>query len=161
MFRLDGKTCKTEWPWIQHAWLRAADGVGCHRDRGLQWRETRRPSRNRSHRQGIVNFTEGLRPWQPKKLYYFSDASHADFLEGKGPRYPTTETSPLRGIPSYRLAADEMSFHLTQDDTGQVARQAIAKGIGPDPSIARNSERPPIFARRCKRPIARGPCAPV
>jgi LmbE family N-acetylglucosaminyl deacetylase len=79
-------------------------------------------------RQGISNLTEGLRPWQPKKLYYFSDASHTDFLEGKGPRYLTTETSPSRGIPYYRLAADEMSFHLTQGDTGQVARQAIAKG---------------------------------
>jgi LmbE family N-acetylglucosaminyl deacetylase len=79
-------------------------------------------------RQGISNLTEGLRPWQPKKLYYFSDASHTDFLEGKGPRYPTTETSPSRGIPYYRMAADEMSFHLTQDDTGQAARQAIAKG---------------------------------
>jgi LmbE family N-acetylglucosaminyl deacetylase len=79
-------------------------------------------------RQGISNLTEGLHPWQPKKLYYFSDASHTDFLEGKGPRYLTTETSPARGIPYYRLAADEMSFHLTQGDTGQVAKQAIAKG---------------------------------
>jgi len=80
------------------------------------------------NRQGISNLTEGLRPWQPKRLYYFSDASHTDFLEGKGPRYATTDTSPSRGIPYYRLAADEMSFHLTQGDTGQVARQAIAKG---------------------------------
>ncbi len=79
-------------------------------------------------RQGISNLTEGLRPWQPKKLYYFSDASHSDFLEGKGPRYTTKDTSPARGVPYYRLAADEMSFHLSQDDTGQVARQAIAKG---------------------------------
>ena len=79
-------------------------------------------------RQSISNLTEGLRQWQPKKLYYFSDASHTDFLEGKGPRYATTDTSPSRGIPYYRLAADEMSFHLTQDDTGQVARKAIAKG---------------------------------
>jgi LmbE family N-acetylglucosaminyl deacetylase len=36
-------------------------------------------------RQNISNLTEGLHPWQPKKLYYFSDASHMDFLEGKGP----------------------------------------------------------------------------
>jgi LmbE family N-acetylglucosaminyl deacetylase len=79
-------------------------------------------------RESIYNLTEGLHPWQPKKLYYFSDASHTDFLEGKGPRYSTTDVSPSRGVPYYRLAADEMSFHLTQDDTGQLAKQAIAKG---------------------------------
>ena len=79
-------------------------------------------------RQNIFNLTEGLRPWQPKKLYFFSDASHTDFLQGKGPRYVTTGVSPSRGVPYYRLAADEMSFHLTQDDTGQFAKRAIEKG---------------------------------
>jgi LmbE family N-acetylglucosaminyl deacetylase len=79
-------------------------------------------------RQSIYNLTEGLHPWQPKKLYFFSDASHTDFLEGKGPRYTTTQVSPSRGVAYSRLAANEMSFHLTQDDTGQLAKQAIAKG---------------------------------
>jgi len=79
-------------------------------------------------RESIYNLTEGLHPWQPKKLYFFSDASHTDFLEGKGPRYTTTEVSPSHGVPYFRMAADEMSFHLTQDDTGQLAKQAIAKG---------------------------------
>jgi LmbE family N-acetylglucosaminyl deacetylase len=79
-------------------------------------------------RQNISNLTEGLQPWQPKKLYYFSDASHTDFLEGKGPRYETTGVSPARGAPYYRLAADEMTFHLTQGDTGQLAKEAIEKG---------------------------------
>jgi LmbE family N-acetylglucosaminyl deacetylase len=79
-------------------------------------------------RQGVSNLTEGLHPWQPKKLYFFSDASHTDFLEGKGPRYTTTEISPARGISYARLAADEMAFHLTQDDSGQMAKQSIEKG---------------------------------
>src|SRR5713226_5141881 len=79
-------------------------------------------------RQNISNLTEGLQPWQPKKLYYFSDASHTDFLEGKGPRYATTGVSPSRGVPYYRLAAEEMTFHLTQGDSGQLAKEAIAKG---------------------------------
>jgi LmbE family N-acetylglucosaminyl deacetylase len=79
-------------------------------------------------RQNISNLTEGLQPWQPKKLYYFSDASHTDFLEGQGPRYETTGVSPSRGVPYSRLAAEEMSFHLTQGDTGQLAKQAIDKG---------------------------------
>jgi len=80
------------------------------------------------NRQSISNLTEGLHVWQPKKLYYFSDASHTDFLEGKGPKYATTETSPSRSVPYYRLAAEEMSFHLTQGDSGQVAKEALAKG---------------------------------
>ncbi|MFN7994394.1 MAG: PIG-L family deacetylase [Bryobacteraceae bacterium] len=79
-------------------------------------------------RQNIGNLTEGLHPWQPKKLYYFSDASHTDFLQGKGPHYTTNDVSPSRKLPYYRLAAEEMSYHLTQGDTGQFAKEAIAKG---------------------------------
>ena len=79
-------------------------------------------------RETISNLTEGLHVWQPKKLYYFSDASHMEFLEGKGPKYTTTDVSPSRGVPYYRLAAEEMSFHLTQGDSGQLAREALAKG---------------------------------
>lgn len=79
-------------------------------------------------RNTISNLTEGLRPWQTKKLYYFSDASHSDFMEGKGPQYPTTAVSPSRQIPYYRIAAEEMSFHLTQGDTGQEAKKALASG---------------------------------
>jgi len=80
------------------------------------------------NRTSISNLTEGLRPWQPKKIYYFSDASHTDFLEDKGPEYRTTDVSASRHVPYYRLAAEEMSFHLTQGDTGQLAKQALATG---------------------------------
>jgi LmbE family N-acetylglucosaminyl deacetylase len=76
----------------------------------------------------IGNLTEGLHPWQPKKIYYFSDASHTEFLRGTGPSYSTMDISASRGVPYYRLAAEEMSFHLTQGDTGQMAKNAIAKG---------------------------------
>jgi len=81
--------------------------------------------RNRS---SISNLTEGLRPWQPKKIYYFSDASHTEFQEGKGPKYSTLDISPARKKPYYLLMAEEMEFHLTQGDTGQAAKQALAKG---------------------------------
>jgi LmbE family N-acetylglucosaminyl deacetylase len=76
----------------------------------------------------ISNLTEGLRPWQPKKLYFFSDASHTEFLEGKGPVYSTLDESPSRKQPYYRMAAEEMRYHLTQSETGQMAAAAIAKG---------------------------------
>src|SRR2546423_10398382 len=39
------------------------------------------------------NLIEGLRAWQPKKLYYYTDASHFDFLKGKGPEYSMTAVS--------------------------------------------------------------------
>lgn len=80
------------------------------------------------NRLSISNLTEGLLPWQPQKIYYFSDASHSDFLKGKGPEYSTEPVSAARGVPYYRLAAEEMLFHLTQGDTGQMAKQALAKG---------------------------------
>jgi LmbE family N-acetylglucosaminyl deacetylase len=79
-------------------------------------------------RSTISNLTEGLRPWQAKKLYYFSDASHTDFLQGQGPEFATTGVSPARQKPYYRLAAEEMAFHLTQGDTGQEAKKALAAG---------------------------------
>ena len=75
----------------------------------------------------IGNLTEGLLPWQPKKIYFFSDASHTDFLEGKGPVYSTVDVSPARKMPYYRIAADEMAYHLTQSDTGMMAVRAIEK----------------------------------
>lgn len=75
----------------------------------------------------INNYGEGLRAWQAKKLYYFSDADHTDFLEGKGPQYRSTDVSPSRKVPYYRLSADEWSFHETQRGVGDIARSAIEK----------------------------------
>jgi LmbE family N-acetylglucosaminyl deacetylase len=57
---------------------------------------------------------EGLRPWQPKKIYYFSDAQEQDQFKDSGPTYVTTEISPIRNLPYWRLAMDAFSFHLTQ-----------------------------------------------
>jgi LmbE family N-acetylglucosaminyl deacetylase len=76
----------------------------------------------------ISNYGEGLRAWQAKKLYYFSDADHTDFLEGKGPQYKASDVSPSRKVPYYRLSADEWSFHETQRGVGDVAKSAIEKG---------------------------------
>ncbi len=79
-------------------------------------------------RDNIGNLTEGLRPWQAKKLYYFTDASDPSFQSGKGPRYSTEGESPSKKTPYYKIAADEMSYHLTQGDTGQMAVAAIKSG---------------------------------
>lgn len=80
------------------------------------------PPRNR---EDINNLTEGLRPWQPEKIYYFSDAAQTDFLAGKGPSYSAKDISPSRHVSYARLAAEECAFHLTQDDTGQMASAAL------------------------------------
>lgn len=79
-------------------------------------------------RRNIGNLTEGLRPWQTKKLYFFSDASHTDFEERQGPQYDTKALSPAKKISYARLVADEMAYHLTQGDTGQFAVDTLKKG---------------------------------
>jgi len=79
-------------------------------------------------RDNIGNLTEGLHPWQAKKLYYVTDATNPGFQAGKGPRYSTEDESPAKKAPYYKIAAEEMSFHLTQGDTGQMAKTAMEKG---------------------------------
>jgi LmbE family N-acetylglucosaminyl deacetylase len=76
----------------------------------------------------IGNLTEGLHPWQPQKLYYFSDATDQSFMDGKGPQYSTLDQSPSQHKPYYLLAAEEMSHHLTQGDTGQMATKSLQTG---------------------------------
>jgi LmbE family N-acetylglucosaminyl deacetylase len=79
-------------------------------------------------RLNIGNLTEGLQPWQPQKIYYVTDASHLDFTIGKGAEISMMDVSPSRHVPYYKLLAEEAKFHLTQDDSGDVARQAIETG---------------------------------
>ena len=67
-------------------------------------------------RLNISNYGEGLRPWQPKKIYYFSDTIHFDFFTGKGPEYQTSDISPARKIPYSRVAAEAWSHYKTQND---------------------------------------------
>ena len=70
----------------------------------------------------ISNYGEGLRPWQPQKIYYFTDASHEEFVMGKGPSYRTDEISPTRHI-SY----GQLVYNAWMHDKSQ---------IGPDFSEA-------------------------
>lgn len=79
-------------------------------------------------RTGYGNLTEGLRPWQPQKLYYFTDATHTDFLANKGPEFPVTGTSPSQHVPYYRLKAIESSYYLTQIGVGADGVNALKTG---------------------------------
>jgi len=56
---------------------------------------------------------EGLRPWQAKKIYYFSDAQDGPF-KNTGPVYDTNGISPSHHLPYWQLAMQAFSFHLTQ-----------------------------------------------
>jgi LmbE family N-acetylglucosaminyl deacetylase len=57
---------------------------------------------------------ENLHPWQPKKLYFMSDASDTRFMDGHGPSYSITEMSPSRKVPYWELALAQLKPHRTQ-----------------------------------------------
>src|SRR3954452_18158300 len=73
-------------------------------------------------RLNIRNSGEGLKLWRVKKLYFFSEIE--SFRPKKsGPIFDPTATSGRQNVPYYRLAAEEASHHLTQAETGQVAKR--------------------------------------
>jgi len=59
-------------------------------------------------------YLENLAPWQPKKLYFFSDADDQKQFAGSGPEYSVREVSPSQKKPYWRLALDAATPHLTQ-----------------------------------------------
>ena len=67
-------------------------------------------------RKGIENYGEGLNPWQPKKLYFFSDATHPEFLKGHGPTYLASEISQTKGISFAEINLRAWKQYATQDD---------------------------------------------
>jgi|YelNatPaOPRAMG01_1025707.scaffolds.fasta_scaffold35213_2 LmbE family N-acetylglucosaminyl deacetylase len=77
----------------------------------------------------IGNLTEGLRPWQPKKIYFFTNARHHDWIDGQGPVYPSTTVSPSHHVPYYELGAEELSYHQTQENAGPEGREAVYKSM--------------------------------
>jgi LmbE family N-acetylglucosaminyl deacetylase len=60
------------------------------------------------------NRLEGLRPWQPQKIYYFSNPTHYDFFKGQGPEYSATDISSKRNRSYGQIAAEEFIIHRTQ-----------------------------------------------
>lgn len=73
------------------------------------------------------NRLEGLRPWQPQKIYYFSNPTHMDFFAGQGPQYAAADVSPKRHIPYGQIAAEEFIYHRTQGG-GRVERALLEHG---------------------------------
>ena len=57
---------------------------------------------------------DNLRPWQPKKLYYFADADKEGIFRGLGPAYSVTELSKSTKHAYWRIALDGFLAHETQ-----------------------------------------------
>src|SRR5579864_7676831 len=75
---------------------------------------------------------EGLRPWQPKKIYYFSDAQEQEQFKNSGPAYPVTGISPVRKLPYWRITLEAFEFHLSQyrtyiESMSKLDEQQLAK----------------------------------
>ena len=60
-----------------------------------------------------ANLAEGLRPWQPEKIYYFYNPTH-DIFKGQGPQYSSSEISPTQHVSYGLLAAEAFTRHRTQ-----------------------------------------------
>jgi LmbE family N-acetylglucosaminyl deacetylase len=104
-----------------------------------QFPEQVSPERDRT---GMANLTEGLLPWQPKKLYFFSDAFEVfnpywhdqeevptfrkSITDGTGPSYDTTTTSPTRHESYAKMMAEQQSDYQTQE--GDVGDKALGSG---------------------------------
>lgn len=94
------------------------------------------PPRDRT---GMANLTEGLLPWQPKKLYFFTDAFEnfgpywsdpavkspfrKSIVDGTGPTYGTTTISPARHKSYAEITAGHQQFYLTQE--GDIGVKAL------------------------------------
>jgi LmbE family N-acetylglucosaminyl deacetylase len=59
-------------------------------------------------------YLENLRPWQPKKIFYFPDAERDDIFRGKGPEYSVKEISKSSKKPYWRASLDAFRVHETQ-----------------------------------------------
>jgi LmbE family N-acetylglucosaminyl deacetylase len=83
-------------------------------------------------------FLENLRPWQPKKIYYFPDASREDIFRGKGPEYSVKDISKSSKQAYWRMALESFRAHQTQSksyldsfaklDEAQIEKKATKEG---------------------------------
>lgn len=74
------------------------------------------------------NALEGLRPWQAKKLYYFSDAFDTGFFQQRGPEYSGREISESRKMSYLQLATQSAAPYYTQSPDANLNRRIEAGG---------------------------------
>jgi LmbE family N-acetylglucosaminyl deacetylase len=76
-------------------------------------------------------YLENLRPWQPKKIYYFDPGDSGSFKDS-GPSYSVTGISKSRHLPYWRVALESFKAHETQekkyiDSLGSMSEQELEK----------------------------------
>ncbi len=85
-----------------------------------------------------------LQTWQPRKIYFGSDAADNKQFDGSGPAYSVREISPSQHRPYWRLALDSAMAHRTQfpDDIDRLSKMSDAQleKMMSDPSSAWWSE---------------------
>src|SRR5271169_4291048 len=59
-------------------------------------------------------YLENVRPWQAKKIYYFSDADKEEIFRDKGPKYSVKEISKSAKQAYWRIALESFRRHETQ-----------------------------------------------
>ena len=107
-------------------------------------------------------YLEGLRPWQPKKIYYFPDADREDIFKGKGPSFSVKEISKSSKKPYWRASLDSFRLHETQAkgfvdrlnkmDDAEIEKMMAADGWASDQtfvlgkSLVGGATTDPIFA---------------
>ena len=74
-------------------------------------------------------YLSNLELWQPKKLYFASDAEDQKQFEGSGPTYSVREISPSQKKPYWRLALDSAMSHRTQfpEDIARISQMSDAE----------------------------------
>jgi LmbE family N-acetylglucosaminyl deacetylase len=83
-------------------------------------------------------YFDNLRPWQPKKIYYFPEATREDIFKGKGPSISVTGISKSTKQPYWRMAIESFRSHETQAkayidsfakmDEAEIEKKANANG---------------------------------
>jgi LmbE family N-acetylglucosaminyl deacetylase len=87
-----------------------------------------------------MNLTEGLRPWQPQKIYYFYNSTH-DISTGQAPQYSSQEISPSRHVSYGMLAAEVFTYHLSQGGT-KIVNEIAGNTLGSSAGIAKIATGP-------------------
>jgi LmbE family N-acetylglucosaminyl deacetylase len=72
------------------------------------------PSQLAGDMQHYESYLSNLETWQPKKIYYGSDADDSKQFNGSGPAYSVREISPSQKKSYGRLALDSAMAHRTQ-----------------------------------------------
>ncbi len=109
---------------------------------------------------GIANYGEGLHPWQVKKIYFFSDSSHPEFLKGHGPTYLASDISRIKKVPFSeinRLAWKQYATQVESDTAVMNAYFNMPEYLVLGKSLVPSATTADVMAGIDDKPIAYAP----